>query len=248
LKSHWANYFTNVNGSLASIRLDLGWYIELPIPSKQWLAYVWVDFRSPRPDGLSDSGEAPTLYVIEDMLTAEFDRAFEATFVGCITTLGRREFYFYGERKRDLALIVQSVANRFPGYRFTEGEDHDPEWNHYTAVLYPNDRQMETISNADTLDVMKAEGDVHEIPRMVEHWSYFASKTDRDKFREAASRAAFAVEEENEVEGPLPFSIRVSAIQPIDYNAINATSLQLYDLALEWNGEYTGWEAQVTTE
>jgi hypothetical protein len=64
MKENWKSYLCNVNDSLSSIFVDLGLRSEVPILSKHWLLWVWVYFQSPRPDGLSDGGEAPTLFKI----------------------------------------------------------------------------------------------------------------------------------------------------------------------------------------
>jgi hypothetical protein len=92
------SYFSNVNDQLASIFVNLGLLVgDAPIASKPWLLGVWVYLLSPRPDGLSASGEAPTLFMIEEALHALIGRNCHAIPCGRFTTEGRREFYFYGE-------------------------------------------------------------------------------------------------------------------------------------------------------
>src|SRR5690242_12681105 len=95
--ANWSYYLCNVNSRLASIAVDLGLRSQVPVVSKPWLLWVWVYFNSPRPDGLSDNGEAPTLFEIEDSLNPRLSNTCNALFSGRITTQGRREFYFYAE-------------------------------------------------------------------------------------------------------------------------------------------------------
>ena len=69
MTDNWTPDLCKVNDKLASILVNLGLRDSVPITSKPWLLWVWVYFQSPRPDGLSDSEEAPILYEIEDALT-----------------------------------------------------------------------------------------------------------------------------------------------------------------------------------
>jgi hypothetical protein len=88
--------------------VNLGLRNDVPILSTPWLLWVWVYFRSPRPDGLSDSKEAPEKFKIEDALTQQLSQNCGAVLSGRITTEGRREFYFYGETRtvlRPVAII-----------------------------------------------------------------------------------------------------------------------------------------------
>jgi len=72
---NWKPYLCNVNGKIASIFVNLGLQNEAPLASKPWLLWTWVYFKTPRPDGLSESKEAPTLFNIEDALEQCLGRA-----------------------------------------------------------------------------------------------------------------------------------------------------------------------------
>jgi hypothetical protein len=121
----WRSYFCNVNDSLASIFVNLGLRNVVPILSKPWLLWVWVYFRSPRPDGLSDTKEAPEIFKIEDALTLQRSRNCGAILSGRITTEGRRELYFYGETRSGFSEAVATALADFEGYRFDTGEQED---------------------------------------------------------------------------------------------------------------------------
>ena len=132
--NNWKPYFCNVNSKLASILVNLGLRDSVPIRTKPWLLWTWVYFQSPRPDGLSDNKEAPTLFEIEDALTACVSKACQAMLCGRITTEGRREFYFYGETKDGFRRAVETGLSRFEGYKFDLGEQKDPLWEQYLKV------------------------------------------------------------------------------------------------------------------
>ena len=93
MSENWKTYICRVNGKLASILLDFGLGELAPLESKPWLLWVWVYFKTPRADGLSDGKEAPLLYEIEDALNLRLGQACQAVPCGRITNVGRREFY-----------------------------------------------------------------------------------------------------------------------------------------------------------
>lgn len=244
----WRPYLCRVNGSLASVLVNLGLGPEAPIVSKPWLLWVWVYFQQPRPDGLSSSEEAPMLYKIEDELTAEISQRCKGIHCGRITTEGRREFYFYGETKFGFGEAVKAALAGFPQYKFDSGEKNDSQWEQYQNVLYPGEEDMERIANRDVLDNMQERGDVSTVPREVVHWLYFPSEGARSLFREAALKANFKVVSEFDSKRPggdrdLPFGISIARTQAVDQQQIDKTTIDLLHLARRFDGDYDGWES-----
>ncbi len=245
---NWESYFCTVNDSTASIRFDLALRDAVPLLSRPWLLWVRVFFQSPRPDGLSDASEAPTLFKIEDALCQRIGEGCRATLCGVITTEGRREFYFYGEIHDGFREAVSTAVSAFPGYKYDSGEQNDPRWKQYLDVLYPSLKSLEQIKNIDLLDLLVREGDILTQPRTVQHWVYFPSQQSRSWFRRAAIEAGFTIFSESHAEGELPYGIIVARIQSVEQNLIDATTIELLRLAGRFEGEYDGWETQVMTQ
>jgi uncharacterized protein (TIGR01619 family) len=244
----WRPYLCRVNGKLASIFLDLELIKTAPIQSKPWLLWVWVYMQSPRPDGLSNNNEAPTLYKIEDALSACLAQGFAAIPCGRITTEGRREFYFYGERRDGLGGAVKKVLEEFEGYRCDTGDESDPLWNRYRNVLFPSNEDLQRIGNTDVLDALEKKGDVHSVPREVRHWIYFESESARTAFRDAAAEEGFIIESEHLSPSEPFFAIVLSQTQSVQQAAIDETVINLLHLSQSFGGEYDGWETQVVTQ
>jgi uncharacterized protein (TIGR01619 family) len=244
----WASYFCNVNDKRASIFLNLSLAREAPIASNPWLLWIWVYFQAPRPDGLSDGEEAPTLFLIEDALNLQVQRTNRGIPCGRITTEGRREFYFYAETTLTFKSAVEIALAGFRGYKFEFGEQEDPSWKQYFEVLYPSREDLERIKNRQVLDLLQKEGDVSSIAREVQHWIYFRSEQSRACFRDEANRAGFTIGSETQVDGESPFQITVLRTQSVEQEPIDRAVTELRELAEQFNGEYDGWETKVTTE
>jgi uncharacterized protein (TIGR01619 family) len=248
MTDNWKPYLCNVNSKLASIFVNLGLRDSVPIASKPWLLWIWVYFQSPRPDGLSDGKEAPTLYKIEDALTGRVARKCQAILSGRITTEGRREFYFYGETKDGFRKAVGEALKEFEGYKFDAGEQEDASWNQYLDVLYPSLENLERIANMDLLDELVKRGDVLTVRREVRHWMAFRSEDSRARFREAAIRAGYGLAGETGSEGKFPFGISVTRTQSVEQGSIDQTVIELLRLCRGFDGDYDGWETPVVTQ
>lgn len=228
MEDNWKSYLCRVNDKLASILVNLALRDVAPVLSKRWLLWTWVYFKSPRPDGLSDGGEAPTLYKIEDALTSRVSGKCGAILSGRITTQGRREFYYYGETAEGFEGAVRDALADFKGYRFDMGEQKDETWDQYLTVLYPSPEDLQRILNRDLLDVLSEKGDVLTVPREVQHWMYFRSKSARALFLEEAANAGFRiVSPELPAEGELPFGVSVARTQSVEQNGVDKTVIEL---------------------
>lgn len=243
---NWKHYFANVNDKLASIALNLALHDQAPIKSKSELLSVWVYFRSPRPDGLSDRSEFETLSGIEEELTNRLGAACQAIEAGRITSDGHREFYFYGANDKGFRSAVAEAMSRFREYKFDLGSQNDPDWNQYLHVLYPSDEDMEKIKNMDVLEVLRNHGDTLTPVRDVHHWIYFRSKDDRGWFASRVREMGYKVQHESEESGDAhPFGLQITRDQSVTPDRIDDAVLELFHLAKQVGAEYDGWEARV---
>jgi hypothetical protein len=250
LSDEWDFYFAKVNDAVSSIFVDLGLRPDAPNEKRPWLLFVWVEMLAPRPDGLSSGEEAPKLYEIEESLNSMIPPVCGAQLVGRITGSNRREFYFYGEEPGELAAAVERTMKEFPDYRFQSGSKLEPEWEQYLELLYPSASNLQRMMNRRVLESLEKHGDVHEIPRKVDHWLEFASPEARAAARGTLEAIEFSVEGEYESEeagAELPHSLVVSRVDSVDMHTINGITLELARLADEHGGNYDGWESPVTT-
>ena len=242
----WDFYFCRVNDVLASITLDLSLRKVVPDLSKPDLLWIWVYFKSPRPDGLSDSSEFDTLIKIEDKLTETLESKFNAILSGRITTDGRREFYFYGSHSDAFDSVVVDALALFPGYEFDSGFQKDPEWKQYLEVLYPSDENLQRIKNRSVLDVLERKGDTLEAPRDIFHWIYFRTKSDREAFWTAIQLLSYRLESTPEnAGGDFPFGLCIVRLQSLKQDDIDEAVIELFRCAKEFQGDYDGWETKV---
>jgi uncharacterized protein (TIGR01619 family) len=246
----WTFYFCSLDDKPASISVNLGLGPDVPIRSKPWRLLVRIHFRFPRQDGLSDSEEAPTLFLIEDALKHQVNGACGGVPCGRVTNNGKRDFCFYAERNDSFKSAVSSAMAGFGEYRFQLAEKFDPEWKYYLNVLNPSPEELQRAKNRDLLDVLVKQGDVLSAAREVQHWVYSPSEESRSLFRHEAGNAGFKIGDEREspVQGDCPFGLTVLRTQPVEQNLIDETVIELLRLAKRFGGEYDGWETPVISQ
>jgi hypothetical protein len=219
MSDEWDFYFTNVNDVPASIFVDLGIRRSVPSPNRPWLLWCWFYFQRPRDNGFFDSEESPVLCEIENALKLAVDEFEHADLVGCITTDGRREFYFYGPDSTGFDETVASVLQSFPNYQFDTGIEEDPEWSHYLNVLYPTAEDDRRMKNRHVLEALKKLGDSLKAARLVSHWAYFRSPEDRARFIAQVISDGFEIcneSEETELATECPYGATIERIDHVD--------------------------------
>jgi hypothetical protein len=245
----WNFYLCRVNDVLASIALDLGLRKQVPDVSKPELLWIWVYFKSPRPDGLSSSSEFDSLIAIEKQITETLEQKFHAILSGRITTDGRREFYYYAGHSDEFEPAVAEALGHFPGYEFDCGTKSDPGWNQYLNVLYPSDEDRQRIENRSVLEVLEREGDPLKGPRDISHWIYFRTIGDRDAFWDAIRPLEYRLESQpDNPEGAFPFGLCIVRFQSVKQDAVDEAVIELFRRAKEFHGDYDGWEAEVISQ
>jgi hypothetical protein len=249
LSDDWDFYFARINDAPASIFIDLGVRADVPLEKRPWLLWVMVQLKAPKADGLASNEEAAKLNAIGEALGASVGATCGAQLVARVTGAGRREFYFYATEPGELQSAAGSAMKPFD-YPFEFGSTYQPGWDQYLS-LFPSDTNLERMQNRRLLEVLAREGDVHEVPRKVEHWMYFANAATRDACRDTLTSIEFTVEDESrseEEDDELPYQLVVSRVDSVDSHTINGITIELARLAREHAGMYDGWDCSVTRQ
>lgn len=249
-KEEWDFYFSNVDNIIGSFYIDLGLIHIAPVSDKLNLVWISVQMNSPREDGLSSSEEFETLKAIEDRLQEFILAKHNAIYAGRLTTDGRRDFYFY---MGDTTLYDKTISESlvaFPAYSFDFGIKEDKQWEQYINFMYPNPRQFQSIQNRRVIDNLEEHGDPLTKARPVDHWIFFKTEADKEKFLSKISNDGFTIviNDYDKELGETPFRLHISRVDKVDHKSVDDYVLKLWELAEECNGEYDGWETSVEKE
>jgi uncharacterized protein (TIGR01619 family) len=239
----WGNYFTTIDGALASVALDRSLRRKAPMANRPHLLWIKVQLRSPKPNGLSDGVELPALSGIEDQLSSQLKAACRAVESGRITTAGRRELYYYGADDAGFQSAVAAVMQQFSAYKLDMGSKADPEWRQYLDVLFPAGEDFQKMSNMDVLGGLLDAGDTLQAVREVRHRIYFGTSADRQQLAAKVKTLGYRIGPEAEGPEERPFGLVIARDQSVTPKQIDDAVLELYRLAKQAGAEYDGWEA-----
>jgi uncharacterized protein (TIGR01619 family) len=246
-EENWEFYFSNVNDTLSSFFIDLGFYKIAPIKDKPNLVWVYIKMNNPRKDGLSSNEEFEKLAKIEDNIVDEFSKKYSAIFVGRVTTDGDRQFYFYCNDTAYIDKTLSEIMKVFPDYQYQQGVEDNRDWNYYLDFLYPLPQQIQRIQNRKIVDALKDNGDKLVKERFVNHWIYFKTEKNRTDFLSKIKNDSFIIVSENfdNELGELPYSLQIKRLDKVDLDSVDEYVVYLFTKANECNGDYDGWETSI---
>ena len=248
-KPSWDFYFTELDGSPASMYLDLGLNKIAPLSDKNYLLTVIITMNEPQDNGFSSKEESEVLFGIEDRITDAITEPFGALFAGRETCDGARIFYFYAANSKEIKKAVKKVMNEFSDYEYETYFEADSKWDQYFKHLYPTKYEMHTIMNRRVVENLRSKGDLLTVPREVDHYIYFKKEEMKNSFLAEAKKLDYKVTSErtDENQKVYPLSVRLTKKLPVTYDDVLDYTSVLYDLAEQYDGNYDGWETKLIT-
>ena len=249
-KQDWDFYLTNVDNKLSSIAVDLGLHNYAPIKDQDNVVWISIKMNNPRQDGLSSNEEFELLGEIEDALVAAINSRHNSTFVGRLTSNGHRDFYFYFGDTTLYDKTISELMGSYPKYEYDFGAKEDKRWGGYFDFLYPAPEQFQRIQNRRVIDNLEKNGDKLTKAREVDHWIFFKSEQDREKFLQKINADGYVIVDKDfdRSLGESPYRLHIKRIDKVDQVSVDGYVIHLWKIAVECNGDYDGWETSVEND
>lgn len=243
----WDFYLCRIDDKPASIYLDLGLNEIAAQGDRANLFWVSVQMNNPREDGLSSDTESKKLWEIEDLIVGLITSKHDAIYAGRLTNDGKRDFYFYFEKEQLLDKSISEIMVRFPEYSYDYGIKENDNWESYLSFLYPSPRELQSILNRRVLEQLQKHGDDLTKSRIVDHWIYFKSDIDRTLFEKEIIQRNFTIKTKDfdKQYSEYPFKLQISREDKVGWDEIDEYTIELWELANQFNGDYDGWECPI---
>ena len=110
--------------------------------------------------------------------------------------------------------------------------------------------EVRRLSNKQVIKQLKKHGDKLTKGRLVSHWIYFKTESDRELFLAKIKNDNFIIVSENYDDswGEFSFSLHIERLDKVDSKSVDNYVIYLWRLANECNGDYDGWETSIETE
>jgi uncharacterized protein (TIGR01619 family) len=243
-KDTWDVYLAQYEKGPGSVTLNMDLIKRAPIFDLPYILVTGVKAKKCDLNGFPEQTEFQILYRISDSINVIVNQFTKAEFVGSFTYQCERLDYIYVKDTISLRGKLETTYKKlFPEYTSSIKLRLDKNWDAYKEFLYPNEETLEYMSNQKVINQLVAGGDALSKPRQVDHWIYFQTKQDRDKFINFAKENSFKIESENYLkEDKLPYQLRISRIDYVDLSSITKVTLKLKKEARKGLGDYDGWE------
>ncbi|MFZ2890969.1 DUF695 domain-containing protein [Sulfuricurvum sp.] len=219
------------------VELDL--IEESPQEERPWLLWLFVKAES-----VTESLEAFTRDLILALTTSV-----DAVFAGRVMKEGWAEFYFYAPHSKRFENISSDVMNQHGGYVYERGSSRDSKWEMYNDNLYPDAYGLLSIQNRHTIAALLEAGDDLTLPREVEHYLFFQTKTSMERaVSQLASHGYEAKEYVNDDESDYGYGVVLVKTEAITQEVIEETTTSLYESAIQEHGIYEGWSTVLGAE
>lgn len=212
------------------VELDL--IDEAPQEERPMLLWLFI-----KADCVSDALEAFS-EDLKSTLTASLD----ALFAGRMMKDGWTEFYFYAPQSKRFENLSSEVMSRHGGYVYERGSSRDSKWDMYIDNLYPDAYGLLSIQNRHTITALVEAGDDLNIPREVEHYLFFQTKTAMERAVSQLASHGFSVKEYvTDDESDYAYGVVLIKNEPITPEVVDETTTSLYESAIQEHGHYEGW-------
>src|SRR5688500_5335791 len=194
-EDHWEAYLSQYDDDAGSVLVNFSLKGKAPVATYPYVVVTGVTFAGCE-GGFPTKEEFNRLYVIADSVEAIIKSISPNTKAGTFTHKCERLDYYYVSDTQQLRSALEALyKRRFGNYKPYINIKEDKKWEYYLSFLYPNEATLNYMGDQKVVLSLKNAGDKLEKPRQVDHWIYFETKKDRDKFLEYIKSEKFKIEE-----------------------------------------------------
>lgn len=213
--------------------VELSLMDDAPIEEKPWLLWFFVK---------NDEPFSQEFIAFKEDLQKTLAEELDALFAGLIIKEGWVEFYFYAPDAKRFENLTADVMKRHGGFAYERGASKDTKWEMYLERLYPDGYAALRIQNRHTMEALVEAGDDLTLPREVEHYLFFQTKSAQERAAAFLSAHGFDLKEAvRDDESDFSYGAVLTKIEPITAEIVEETTALLYDTSLQEHGHYEGW-------
>lgn len=106
-------------------------------------------------------------------------------------------------------------------------------------------KQAEIEANKKVIRALIDQGDNPIVSREVFHWVYFKNENDKNNYLKEVTKEGFVLVSSNRIKDEFPYQLQIKRIDKVDENSVNEYVIYLWEKAIEYNGDYDGWETSI---
>lgn len=246
---NWEVYIGKYKNGPGSVTVDMGLSGNDTLrKSHPYLLVFTINAKDCDAKGFPTADEFVTLYKMADSVEAVVKTTPRGFLAGTFTNDCYYQCYYYMADTALLRPALQVMLQKyFPLYVTNLRIEGDPTYHAYQNFLYPTPAMQDYIADQKVILQLRQLGDNLQEPHRLEHFLYFKTKEDRERFIHYARSEGFSIEHQMSYDRKweLPFELRIYKTQMADIESVQSTTKVLRKKAAELNGQYDGWQTGV---
>lgn len=246
-EENWDVFMAQYEKGVGSTLVNMSLKEHAPMKQFPYLLKTGVTLINCPKEGLPTKDEFEVLYQISDSMKSIIDLNSKNKSIGTFSyQCERMDYYYINDTTGIRKLLELAYQKDFPNYKYSITLRKDENWEAYLTFIYPNEETYEYMSNEKVILNLTKEGDDLIKPRQVDHWLYFKTEADRNKFIPYALKEKYKVESKGfSKDAKLNYKLQISRVDKVDIGSISKITIELRKKAKELNAEYDGWETFV---
>ncbi len=239
MEENWVVFPSSVKDDFSVFSIDAAFESAAPLQSHPFVHWVILNYAE---NGFPDQECDAKLVTFEDQLV-EYLAENQGAYVGRFTSVaGTRQLFFYVPTNI-IEGIRGFVENAHFEYDVMMNVKEDEKWSLYSDFLYPSDYDWQRINLQQILMNLRKHGDVHEIPRNIDHFAYFETENGAQAFEEYLSQGDFSAVTRTKAEDK--WNITFQQFTAVEVSVLEPVVLSLFEKSREIGGNYDGWGSPV---
>ena len=208
----------------------------------QWLLSLFIKF-----DASDETAENYEQFLdTKESLIQFLEHDENSKYVGSRVVDGWSELYFYTRDSKNFTKRSASFFQEFE-YPYETNIVKDAKWSFYTNHLYPTQTEWFMIQSQKIIEMLQEEGDDTTQPHQVEHYVYFDTPTQKERFVAKLPLEGFEYKDEISSE-EFDNGIALMKTHSVTPEVVQQEILKLLDFLQAENGYYELWSTTLVSE
>jgi hypothetical protein len=249
-QSQWDQYLAQWDDKPGSMLVDLSYQEMIDSIQLPYLLGVGHQFSPCSIDGFPDTTVYEQLYKLSDKLFNYMDIQSTCKLVGTFThDCTQVDYYYLKDSVGMRSFLKNYFTNEGSGFPPIVYLSYDPENEFYQNRIYPDIYITEYRQNTATVQTLIDAGDQIREPRKIDHWAYFGTDIERDRYSTFVLESGFQEEEKGFHRGERqPYFYHFSRVDNPTRDDITDITVILQTEAKALNGIYGGWECPIVNK
>ncbi|RKI11335.1 DUF695 domain-containing protein [Corallococcus sp. AB030] len=246
------DYFRWSTQGPQTVWIDLGANRLAPMASHPVLWQLSLPLKNPMSNGLRDSDEKDAVLAVQDALEACL-RPLGLLLVGHLVAQGAQVVCLYGPKSVTAEQVRPLVQAHQGAYDVGVARTRDPRWTAYLRTLFPSPLQWQVRMNRQRVALLRAEGDLLDVARKVDHRAYFPweplAKDVEARLRDLGFQGFRW--QLVPVAGRMPglrYRLDFHRVDTVDDARVDAVAEEIHDIVEAHYGTYDGWDCLLLSE